>query len=123
MCKIKYLTCVILISLLLLKVVEPTKSSNSMNGVTPKNSLLPQESLREVASVASSILFKSLTSLTESNTEQTLTNFDLGRSVVAEMAAVDEGEQMSTEAKGSKAVSSDLSCISNRTDSLTCFFF
>ena len=42
MCNNKYLTCVILISLLLLKVVESTESSNSINDVTSKNSLQQQ---------------------------------------------------------------------------------
>ena len=37
----KYLICVILIQLLLLKVVDSTESSNSMDGDTPKDNLLP----------------------------------------------------------------------------------
>ena len=37
----KYLICVILTQLLLLKVVDSTESSNSMDGGTPKDNLLP----------------------------------------------------------------------------------
>ena len=37
----KYLICVILTQLLLFKVVESTESSNSMDGGTPKDNLLP----------------------------------------------------------------------------------
>ena len=59
-----------------------------------------------LASVASILKLKS--SLTESSTEQKLTNFDLDKILEAETTAVDGERKISTEATGAKAVSSDL---------------
>ena len=59
-----------------------------------------------LASVASILKLKS--SLTESSTEQKLTNFDLGKILEAETTAVDGERKISTETTGAKAVSSDL---------------
>ena len=60
-----------------------------------------------LASVASILKLKSL-QVTESSTEQKLTNFDLGKILEAETTPVDGERKISTEATGAKAVSSDL---------------
>ena len=60
-----------------------------------------------LASVASILKLKSL-QVTESSTEQKLTNFDLDKFVEAETTPVDGERKISTEETGAKAVSSDL---------------
>ena len=60
-----------------------------------------------LASVASILKLKSL-QVTESSTEQKLTNFVLDKFLEAETTAVDGERKISTEATGAKAVSSDL---------------
>ena len=60
-----------------------------------------------LASVASILKLKSL-QVTESSTEQKLTNFDLGKILDAETTPVDGERKISTKATGAKAVSSDL---------------
>ena len=75
-----------------------------LNGVKMDQNGINEDIL---ASVASILKLKSL-QLTESSTEQKLTNFDLGKILEAETTPVDGERKISTEATGAKAVSSDL---------------
>ena len=75
----------------------------ALNDVTMDQNVMNDEIL---ASTAASIL--KFNSLTESSTEQKLTNFDWAKCLEAETAAVDGERKQSTEVAGAEVVSSDL---------------
>ena len=72
-----------------------------LNGVKMDQNGINEDILASVASILK------LKSLTESTTEQKLTNFDLGKILEAETTAVDGERKISTKATGAKAVSRD----------------